>query len=147
MPTVLEQLRNLLFLITIGLAFVLIKYFYNKSFVDDFSFLFYELLTIEIFITDLEVKYLNLENIFKDNNKKIGKDVDCNYEIYSKGYFLFDNENNVNKKELFYVNFVEKKSYEKLLRYKAKNNINNKGDEKIKFDCIISLLNYHEYNI
>ena len=74
-------------------------------------------MTIEIFIPDLEAKYLDLENIFKDNNnnKKTRKDEDWNYEIYSKGYFPFDDENYLLKKKLFLVNFIESKGYEKLI--------------------------------
>ena len=105
----------------------------------------YQLLIFESFIQDLEVKFLDLENAFKDNTKKNGKSEDCKYAIYSKGYFPFDDENNLNKKKLFLVNFIEKKGYEKLIQYienlfddMTKNNINNDDEEKTKFNCIIS---------
>ena len=41
-PTTLKQLRHLLFSIPLALAFVLIKYLYDTSFIDAFSFLFYD---------------------------------------------------------------------------------------------------------
>ena len=41
-PGILDQLRHLLFSIPLCLAFVLIKYLYNNSLVDDFSFLFFD---------------------------------------------------------------------------------------------------------
>ena len=41
-PSLLAQLRHLSFSIPLGLAFVLIKYLYDKSFLNAFSFLFYD---------------------------------------------------------------------------------------------------------
>ena len=103
----------------------------------------YQLTIIESFLQDLEVKYLDLKKIFKDNNKTDVQDENCNYEIYSRGYFPFDDEKNFNKKKLFLVNFIEKKGYEKLIKYienifddMINNNIDNEDEKNIKSNCI-----------
>ena len=68
-PTALEQLRHLSFSIPLGLAFVLIKYLYNNSFVDAFSFLFYDgILCIGIpFIAIAIIAIFKGSDYFSDN--------------------------------------------------------------------------------
>ena len=63
-PETLEQLRHLCFSIPLGLAFVLIKYLYEYSFVDAYQFLFFDgiLCIIIPFIT------IGIISIFKDSD-------------------------------------------------------------------------------
>ena len=68
-PEPLEQLRHLLFSIPLGLAFVLIKYLYENSFVDSYTFLFYDgILCIVIpFITIGIISIFKGYDYFEDN--------------------------------------------------------------------------------
>lgn len=63
-PSVLEQLRHLSFSIPLALAFVLIKYLFENSFINAFSFLFYDgILCIIIPIITIAIM-----SIFKDSS-------------------------------------------------------------------------------
>ena len=68
-PKPLEQLRHLAFSIPLGLAFVLIKYLYKNSFVNAFSFLFYDgiLCIIFPFITISIISIFKGKEYFNDN--------------------------------------------------------------------------------
>ena len=96
-PSTKDQLIHLLFSIPLGLAFVLIKYLYENSFVDAFSFLFFDgiLCIILPFITICIIAIFkgtdyfvgNMEDIsYLFDNKVIGKFFLV--VIFSFGYYL-----------------------------------------------------------
>ena len=63
-PTLIAQIRHLLFSIPLGLAFVLIKYLYETSFVDAFTFLFFDgILSILI-----PLIYVGIYSIFTEHD-------------------------------------------------------------------------------
>ena len=99
----------------------------------------YQLMIIESFIQDLQIYQLDLNSVFKENKKEGNKKKDNNKcEILSKKYVPFDDENNLDKKLSFLLNFIEKKGYEQLIKYieNLLDSINdNKDDEQIKFKC------------
>ena len=68
-PKPLEQLRHLAFSIPLGFAFVLIKYLYENSFEDAFSFLFYDgiLCIIIPFLTISFISIFKGKEYFNDN--------------------------------------------------------------------------------
>ena len=96
-PSTKDQLIHLLFSIPLGLAFVLIKYLYENSFVDAFSFLFFDgiLCIILPFITICIIAIFKGTDYFVENmedisylfdNKVIGKFFLV--VIFSFGYYL-----------------------------------------------------------
>ena len=97
-PKPLDQLRHLAFSIPLGLAFVLIKYLYENSFVDAFSFLFYDgiLCIILPFLTVAFISIFRGKEYFNDNldgikllfydRKMVGKFILV--VIFSFGYHL-----------------------------------------------------------
>jgi ubiquitin C-terminal hydrolase len=111
--------------------------------------LLYNLIIVESFVQDIEAIQLDLKEIFKENIKK-----DCVFnadnicQIASKKYMPFDDDNNLDKKKCFILNFIEKGGFEKII--KCIENIldsienNNKDIEKMKFKCCqrgISIIN------
>ena len=97
-PKPLEQLRHLAFSIPLGLAFVLIKYLYENSFLDAFSFLFYDgilciifpFITIS-FITIFKGKEYFIDNLsgitlLFDDKEILGKFILV--IVFSFGYYL-----------------------------------------------------------
>lgn len=68
-PKPLQQLRHLAFSIPLGLAFVLIKYLYENSFLDAFSFLFYDgiLCILFPFLTISFISIFKGKEYFYDN--------------------------------------------------------------------------------
>ena len=79
--------------------------------------------------------------IFKENMKRdcvLNADNIC--QITSKKYMPFDDDNNLDKKKSFILNFIEKGGFEKIIKYienilDSIENNNNKDIEKIKFQC------------
>jgi hypothetical protein len=100
----------------------------------------YKLIIIDSFIQDLEISQIALKETFKSSTKR--KDLqDKIYKIMAKEYIPFDGEKNLNKKELFLVNFIENKGYERLIKYIGNlldyiSNDNN-DEEQIKYKCCI----------
>jgi hypothetical protein len=102
--------------------------------------LLYNLIIVESFVQDIEAIQLDLKEIFKENIKK-----DCVFnadnicQIASKKYMPFDDDNNLDKKKCFILNFIEKGGFEKII--KCIENIldsienNNKDIEKMKYKC------------
>ena len=103
----------------------------------------YELIIIESFIQDIEINLINLNEIFKENKNKSNnnKKEKINYKIISKNYNPFDDENNLIKKKLFLINFIENGEYCKLIKYieNLLDSINNNDmdEDKIKFKCCL----------
>ena len=105
----------------------------------------YKLVIIESILQDLEVNQIDINKLFvekKNNSKK-----ENNFKISSKKYIPFDNENNLNKKLSFIINFIENDGYDELINYTAnlldcfdKNNSND--DEQIKFNCCQKCLKF-----
>jgi hypothetical protein len=104
----------------------------------------YNLLIIKSFMQDLETINLNLEILFNERAKKemniFGQSKEVSnkgLKIVSKNYLPFDEENNLEKKRLFFIDYIEKGGYEKLIKSIAqtlaciKNNYLD--EEKIKF--------------
>ena len=104
----------------------------------------YNLLIIKSFMQDLETINLNLEILFNERAKKemniFGQSKEVSnkgLKIVSKNYLPFDDENNLEKKRLFFIDYIEKGGYEKLIKSIAqtlaciKNNYLD--EEKIKF--------------
>ena len=96
-PTPLEQLRHLAFSIPLGLAFVLIKYLYENSFLNAFSFLFYDgiLCVIFPFLTISFVTIFKGKDYFYDNLEGIAllfdKEILAKFflvVVFSFGYHL-----------------------------------------------------------
>ena len=99
----------------------------------------YQLKIIESFLQDLEINQLDLKKLFPPKTKRKTDDNDSRCKIMAKDYLPFDSESNLNKKKSFFMNFIENKGYEKLIR-----NIeiildsienNNSDEEEIKFKC------------
>ena len=103
----------------------------------------YQLIILESFIQDLEIRQIDVKQIFKNNKNnsntnKVSKE-NNNCEIASRKYVPFDEESNFDKKRTFLINFIENKGYEKLINY-IENlldclNNNNSDEEKIKLKC------------
>ena len=76
-----------------------------------------------------KTKKKNVNQNKKENNK---------FEIISKNYLPFDDENNLEKKKSFLVNFIENGGYESLIKNVENllDSIDSNGeDEKIKIKC------------
>ena len=118
---------------------------FQKIFNEENNYLeqLYNLIIIESYIQDLEIFQLNANELFKEKKTK-KKNVNQNkkennkFEIISKNYLPFDDENNLEKKKSFLVNFIENGGYESLL-LNVENLLdsidNNDEDEKIKIKC------------
>ena len=82
----------------------------------------YNLLIIKSFVQDLEAKKLNLEFLFNEKAKKemsifgvSQASTNKGIKIMSKNYLPFDEENNLEKKRIFLIDFIEKGGYAKLV--------------------------------
>ena len=86
----------------------------------------YNLYIIQSFFQDLQIRTLNLEQIFKEDKKKetdfFGNRTQSNNKVIMvlKEYLPFDDEKNLEKKRLFLINFIENGGYEKIINYTAK---------------------------
>ena len=118
----------------------------NKENKEDINYLeeLYNLLIIKSFLQDLETTKLNVDILFNERTKKEmdifgqAKETSCKgLKIVAKKYLPFDEENNLEKKRLFFIDFIEKGGYEKLINSIAqalgciKNNYLE--EEKIKY--------------
>ena len=104
----------------------------------------YNLLIIKSFIQDLQSKKINLEFLFNEKAKKeinifgtSQESTNKGIKIMSKNYLPFDEENNLEKKRIFLIDFIEKGGYEKLVEKIAKTlnliKFNYLDQEKILF--------------
>lgn len=96
-PSLYEQMRHLFFSIPLGLSFVILKYLYDNSFLDAFTFLFFDgilCIVIPFIIVGIKSFFKN-DNYFIDNMKEFLLLFDSNIIIYfifvvifSFGYYL-----------------------------------------------------------
>ena len=118
----------------------------NKENKDDINYLeeLYNLLIIQSFLQDLESTKLNLEILFSERSKKemdiFGQTKETSnkgLKIVAKKYLPFDEEDNLEKKRLFFIDYIEKGGYEKLINSIAQTlaciKNNHLDEEKIKF--------------
>ena len=122
---------------------------FQKFFNENSNYLqqLYHIFIFSNILEDLEIKYLDLKNIFmNNNNKKNGNNEEPNCEIVSKEYLPFDDKNNLDKKKLFLFNFIENKGYENLIKYienlfDSMTNNKDEEEEKIIYECCKYSLN------